>query len=279
MIQQTLIDTVKSSLNEDRSLPFSVYCSVKEQHILNVPVVKPLFIAVLEGEKQLGSEGSIECLAGDFIFLSDSPAINMRNIPSVKEYFALLIEFEPEDFVGIGVENVVKSSEISTNGYKNFTVGEISSKLEKCLQQFIEFSLYAPKSMWSLRRKELLQLLFHLGYRDVVAMASSHKISQKIHTILNKQPAEEIPASVICQQLAMSEATLRRKLNTEGTSIQQIKDQVKLGLGLHLLQTSRYAIGYIAQQCGYQSQSRFSSRFKQRFGLTPSELRKTRMID
>ena len=237
MIQQALINTVKSSWSEERSLPFSVYCSVKEQHILNVPVVKPLFIAVLEGEKQLGSEGSIECLAGDFIFLSDSPAINMRNIPSDKEYFALLIEFEIEDFVGIDVENTGKSSEIVAKGKNGFSVGEVSSELEKCLQQFIEFSLYAPKTMWPLRRKEFLQLLYHLGYEDILSMATSHKLAHSIHAILNKQPAEEMPLAVICQQLAMSESTLRRKLNAEGTSIQQIKDQVKLGLGLHLVQT------------------------------------------
>ncbi len=74
----------------------------------------------------------------------------------------------------------------------------------------------------------------------------------------------------------MSESTLRRKLSVEGTSMQEIKDQVKLGLGLQLLQTSNHSIVFIAEQCGYQSQSRFSSRFKKRFGLTPSALRKTK---
>jgi AraC-like DNA-binding protein len=81
----------------------------------------------------------------------------------------------------------------------------------------------------------------------------------------------------ICQQLAMSESTLRRKLKSEGTTIQDIKDQVKLGLGLHLLQTTLDPIGIIAQKSGYYSQSKFTERFKRRFGLTPSELRKTRM--
>lgn len=262
-----LINTVKAVNTTDRTLPFAVYSSIKEQHLLNVPVVKPLFIAVLDGDKKLGKEGEIVCRAGDFIFLSDSPAINMRNIPKEKEYFALLIEFEYQDFEGIGAKTVSD---------KTYSIGEIPIALEKCLQQFVEWSLFSPKELWPLRRKEILHLLYHLGHKDILSMATPHKLGQKIHAILSEQPSADMPLSIICQQVAMSESTLRRKLNAEGTTVQEIKDQVKLGLGLHLLQTTGHAIVYIAEQCGYQSQSRFTSRFKERFGLTPSALRKTK---
>jgi AraC-like DNA-binding protein len=77
----------------------------------------------------------------------------------------------------------------------------------------------------------------------------------------------------------MSESTLRRKLKVESTSVQEIKDSARLGLGLHLLQTSQHSIGIISDKCGYQSQSRFTERFKKQFGLTPSELRKTKMTE
>jgi AraC-like DNA-binding protein len=270
MTMTNLINVIKAINTEDRSLPFAVYSSIKEQHLLNVPIVKPLFIAVLDGDKQLGKEGEIVCRAGDFIFLSDSPAINMRNIPKEKEYFALLIEFEYDDFIGIGPNTLSEQS---------FSVGEISIALEKCLQQFVEWSLFSPQAMWSLRRKEMLQLLYHLGYKDILSMALPHKLGQKIHAILSESPSVDIALSIICQQVAMSESTLRRRLIAEGTTIQEIKDQVKLGLGLHLLQTTNHSIVYIAEQCGYQSQSRFTSRFKGRFGLTPSALRKTKVTD
>lgn len=77
----------------------------------------------------------------------------------------------------------------------------------------------------------------------------------------------------------MSESTLHRKLKSERTSIQEIKDQAKLGKGLHLLQTTHYSIRLVEEKCGYQSQSKFTDRFKKRFGLTPSELRKTKMTE
>ncbi|MGI9277566.1 MAG: helix-turn-helix domain-containing protein [Endozoicomonas sp.] len=267
---QNLIETIRSSVTENSILPFSVYTSVKEQNLLNVPVAKPLLISVLDGDKAVGKNGEITCHSGDFIFLSDNPAINMRNIPKEKEYFALLIEFDFQDF------DIIKNREFSD---KHFFVGEITFELKKCLQQFVEWALWAPKQMWPLRRKEIIQLLYHMGHKEILSMIGSSKVSQRIHSILNENPSEDISLQYICKQLAVSESTLRRKLKTEGASLQNIKDQVRQGLGLHLLQTTNYSISYIAEQCGYQSQSRFTSRFKDRFGLTPSELRKTKLTD
>jgi len=95
---QQLIDTTKKVICDSEHLPFSVYRSFKEQHMLNVPVIKPLFIAVLSGNKELGAEGELLCPAANFVFLSNTPTISMRNILSDSEYYALLIEFDYADF-------------------------------------------------------------------------------------------------------------------------------------------------------------------------------------
>jgi len=267
---QKLIALVKETLLKKVDLPFCVYSSNHVQNILNVPVVKPLLIVVLDGEKNLGQENEIVCSAGSFIFLSDSPSINMRNIPKDKEYFALLIDFEYQDFEGV---HLAKSSNIP------FCLGQVTAELEKSLQQFVEWSCFSPKEMWPLRRKEIIQLLYYLGHKDILSMVTTTKVGVKLHAILSAKPAEEIAINDICDQLAMSESTLRRKLKAEDTTIQEIKDQVRLGLGLHLLQTTTISIALIAEQCGYLSQSRFTDRFKGRFGITPSQLRKTKLLD
>jgi len=264
---EDLIKLTKQALKQQKKLPFAVYSSIKEQQLLNVPVVKPLLIAVLDGNKELGKNNEISCNKGNFIFLSDSPAINMRNIPKDNEYFALLIEFDYQDFDNLPVSSFNK---------QRYCLGEITFTLQKCLQQFIEWSLLAPEALWPLRRREIIQLMCHMGHSNILSLAANPKISHKLHTIFSKTPAKELALKDICQQLAMSESTLRRKLALENTTVQKIKDQVKLGLGLHLLQTTNYPVSFIAQECGYQSQSRFTSRFKERFGLTPSELRKTK---
>lgn len=266
----TVIDTPHNDKthNENKELPFSIYTSIHEQNLLNVPIVKPMLIVVFNGEKVLGKQGELVCQAGRFIFLSDSPAINMRNIPIEEEYFALLIEFDPQDYAGLQVQASHK---------KHYCIGDTTELLKKCLQQFIESSLWAPTQIVSSRKREILELLCHMGHEEILSMLGSSQVGQRLHSMFNEQGFHELTLESICEQLAMSESTLRRKLKMEGTSVQEIKDQARLGLGLHLLQTTLFSISIIAEECGYQSQSRFTERFKGRFGLTPSELRKTIM--
>lgn len=265
-----LLSTIKNAMEEKHELPFSVYASIKEQKLLNVPIVKPLLIAVLSGDKALGKDSEIVCHSGDFIFLSDSHGINMRNIPKDKEYFALLIEFDYQDFNGLQTDAVNKH---------DYFKGKTTPTLEKCLQQFVESAVWAPKQLWSLRKREIITLFCHMGHTEVLSLLGNHTIKDRLHEMYVNQGFQELTVQNICNQFAMSESTLRRKLKQEGTSVQEVKDQARLGLGLHMLQTSRLSIGLIADKCGYQSQSRFTDRFKGRFGLTPTELRKTKMTD
>ena len=265
-----LIKLAKYTLEERKKLPFSVYSCTKEQNIFNVPILKPTLIYVLSGIKELGEVHKIICSSGDFIFLANSPTIDMRNIPRNHEYFALLIEFEYQDFSFCNEKSIKIESYIK---------GRISPILEKTLQQFIEWSIFAPEELWSHRRQEMLQIIDHLGYKGVCSLIKNMSISNKLHQIVRNNMSSKLDNHFLCEQLAMSESTLRRRLKLEGTSIQKIKNQVKLGHALHLIQSTIEPIGYIAEQCGYQSQSRFTEKFKELFGLTPMKLRKTRMHD
>lgn len=267
---QNLISSAKTTLGENNHLPFSVYSSFKEQRILNVPVMKPLLIFVLSGTKRLGKGNGVTCPTGNFIFLSNSPTIDMRNIPENEEYFAVLIEFDYNDF-----DQFKRNKHIS----KKYFLGDIDSVLEKTLHQYIEWSTFAPPEAWHFRKRELLQIIYQLGYGDILTIAEPPSLGHQIHDIISENLPDDIGVDRLATELAVSESTLRRRLKAEGTSIQAIKDRVKLGRGLHLVQTTMDPVGLISEKCGYYSQSQFTSRFKQLFGITPTELRKTRMHD
>lgn len=270
MSMNELINSAKRLSERFDPLPFSIYSSVRVQRILNVPIVKPLLILILDGRKQLGSEQKIICPTGSFVFLSNSPGVDMRNIPDGNQYFALLIEFDPQDFQDIPTHTSATLPQIT---------GNIDPVLEKTLLQFVDWSSFAPEAMWSIRKKEILLTLYHLGYQQIGGVMTPPSLSYKIHQIVSDHIDQDINASFLCSSLAMSESTLRRKLNSEGTTLQEIKDHTRLGLGLHLVQTTPLPIGIISERCGYQSQSRFTDKFKQLFKITPTELRKTRLID
>lgn len=192
----------------------------------------------------------------------------MRNISQDNEYVALLIGFEYQDFA------IFKERAVQRTPY--FT-GKMDNLFVQSLKQFVDWSDSAPEAIWHTRRQELLLLLYHMGHKQVSAIAEPPSLSHKVEMLIANNIGFDSTSESIASQLAMSDSTLRRKLAQESTHFQTIKDRVKLGHGLHLLQTSSLPIGVIAQHCGYQSQSRFTDKFKSLFGLTPSELRKTKL--
>lgn len=251
-------------------LPFAVYSSVREQRIHNVPIAKPTLICVLEGRKRLSGEGEIDCPPGSFVVLSNRPGIDMRNIPAGGDYFALIIEFDFDDFACLPAR---RGKPVP------YLQGRLETSLLKTLEQFVAWAAFAPPALWPLRRQEILQLLFHLGYQQVGLVMQPPGLGHRVHAMVCADLALDAVAADIASRLALSESSLRRKLKAEGTSLQEIKDRARLGHGLHLLQTTMESVGRVAERCGYQSQSRFTDKFKQAFGVTPSELRKTRMRD
>ena len=94
---------------------------------------------------------------------------------------------------------------------------------------------------------------------------------------LELDPAHPWRMDEVGAWLGVSESTLRRHLQEEGHGFRSLLEEVRLMRGLTLVQESPWAIGRIADAVGYRSQSRFSERFKRRFGLTPSSLRQTRV--
>jgi AraC-like DNA-binding protein len=264
---QELVAAMKRAINTDQARPFSVYSSFKEQCILNAPIGKPLLICVLVGVKELGSKGEIVCPAQSFLFLPNTATIDMRNVPG-DEYLALLIEFEHADF-----------DQFRTRGRKEpqAVQGEIAPDLARTLTQYIEWSGYARPELWHFRRQELLGAIYLSGYEDVDCIAGRDSLSHQIHRIISESVSDDWTVERIASTLAVSPATLRRRIKAEETSIKAVVERARLGHALHLVQTTMEPIGRIAERCGYLSQSRFTDKFKRLFGVTPSELRRTRV--
>lgn len=265
---QELRQILKELTNKNIHLPYSVYSSTKEQRILNAPIIKPLLVFVLAGVKQIGSECEVHCTAGHFLFLSNTSSINMRNIPG-DEYVAVLIEFEFTDFDQFSDR---------VGNQQQYFLGKIDDVLTRYLKQLIHWSSIAPTEVLHFRRKELLQLLYASGYKEVSRLVGHPTLSHHLHELISTNFSKNWNTTCIASQLAVSESTLRRKLKSEGTSIKEIIRKAKLGYGLHLIQTTMEPIGHIAGRCGYSSQSKFTHKFKSLFGVTPTELRKTRYL-
>ncbi|GAB6042996.1 helix-turn-helix transcriptional regulator [Endothiovibrio diazotrophicus] len=89
-------------------------------------------------------------------------------------------------------------------------------------------------------------------------------------------PAREWEAGEVSRRLNLGDSTLRRRLQEEGSGFREVLEEVRMVAGLALLQETFWPVGRVAEAVGYRSHSRFSERFKLRFGLTPAELKRSR---
>lgn len=101
----------------------------------------------------------------------------------------------------------------------------------------------------------------------------SLKVAFAIKKQLNMGQARK---ELIADELGLSTRTLQRKLVSEGTSYQQLADEIRLDMAKQFLDDSQLAIQDIAYNLGFSDSGSFHRRFKQWTGKTPGEYRSGR---
>ncbi len=91
--------------------------------------------------------------------------------------------------------------------------------------------------------------------------------------LATKDPLILPNAHDLCLQLNISEQTLRRKLSAEGTSYQELKDQLRHDLANKLLQSRTFSIAEISHYLNFSEPRAFTRAYKQWSGLTPRAFR------
>jgi AraC-like DNA-binding protein len=78
----------------------------------------------------------------------------------------------------------------------------------------------------------------------------------------------------VARELQVAPTTLRRRLLSEGTSYQGIKDELRRDLAIHHLCASHLSVAEIAGLLGFQETSAFHRAFKRWSGVQPGEYRR-----
>ncbi len=79
----------------------------------------------------------------------------------------------------------------------------------------------------------------------------------------------------VAEELHMTSRTLRRKLTDEGTSFQELKDDVRRDAAIHLLSQPSLPISQISRQLGFSEPAAFTRAFKQWTGVSPGIYRRS----
>ncbi|MDK3016434.1 helix-turn-helix transcriptional regulator [Pseudodonghicola flavimaris] len=95
----------------------------------------------------------------------------------------------------------------------------------------------------------------------------------RVRGLIETDPAHPWRIGEVAAHLAMSEATLRRRLTEAGQGFARLLLNTRLELGLSLLQTTERPISDVALDCGFKTPSHFSDAFRHRFGIRPRAIR------
>lgn len=117
----------------------------------------------------------------------------------------------------------------------------------------------------------------HQAPADVMFMpGNDDRFSTRTKTILLDQFRREERFSdfnTIAKVFCVSPQTLRRKLQSENCSFQQIKDLIRRDIAIDKLTHEKLPIAEIGQQLGFVEPASFTRAFKQWTGLSPAEYR------
>ncbi|UMZ14420.1 AraC family transcriptional regulator [Pseudomonas sp. MPFS] len=108
----------------------------------------------------------------------------------------------------------------------------------------------------------------------VIRFRNQHGLTTQVHQRLRSSHYSQWPTlEAFAQEVQMSPSTLRRRLEREGGSYQEIKDEVRRNVAVDLLRRSAASIGEIAELTGFQEPSAFHRAFKKWTGESPGRYR------
>ena len=228
---------------------------------------RPQLVVLLRGSGILLTNKNRSIRHGEFIFTS--PGVIragqiLRGNPEDMKMVALIIDFNYNDF------QLEPSLSSAGDDAAAVIVDLAPPLLLEALRQLVDWSALAPLTMVEFRRREIAQLLVRGEHgEEIAALVAPSTLTRKVEAMIRKNLSSDLSMTHLGELLGMSESTLRRKLRAEGVNYSSLKESVKLAHGLRLLRTTDFAVGRIANDCGYSSHSHFSESFKRFYGISP----------
>ncbi|TGL36698.1 AraC family transcriptional regulator [Leptospira koniambonensis] len=243
----------------------------RELYLSRVVTDLPTLVFVKKGIKSIKQNDlELDIKSGEAVAIAGGQAFDVINRPDNGEFEAAWIAFHP---------NVIRNYKPNLQDLKEiepaFIFSNITSGFSDAFQLARE-SITTDKIISDqVAIHKATEILIWLGeYGRKFKIPSTDNISGKVRSFLSANPAKDWSAIEIADRLEMSEATLRRRLSSELSSFSEILIDVRMSFALSLLQATDRSIGEIAREVGYDSASRFAVRFRDRFGYSPTMLRR-----
>jgi AraC-like DNA-binding protein len=224
-------------------------------------------------------ERKIEVQPGELLLLPGGCTVEVGNHPGQmgEPYLGLAMSFSQQT-----IEQFRRSYGTKIPGdSKPHWKAQAPKDMVVAMAQWVDWCLHHPldPTLARHRQVEILMLIARAGIAGNLLIARESAWGEQVVQLIFQNPAKPWSTRMVCQRLGIGESTLRRHLNKEGVGFRQLLEECRMVTSLALLQETYWPVGQVAEAVGYNSHSRFSERFKRRFGLSPIELKKTRESD
>jgi AraC-like DNA-binding protein len=237
-----------------------------------VAVDQAALILLRHGVKTLNS-GSRQWTArrGDALVVAGGQTLDIRNRLSPDGlYEARWVVWDPDLLTQQHLPPARRTTPLSSILHLTAVGDAFTSAVERAVEA-IEKPAAIPAPVARHRMTELLLWLQEHGVTLVAHQPAS--IVARLRTLFSTRPGAAWALSATARQFGMSSATLRRRLADEGMTFGDVLADARMSCAMTLLQTTRRSISAVASDVGYASPSRFSVRFRARFGFAPSAIR------
>ncbi|WP_051362246.1 helix-turn-helix transcriptional regulator [Solimonas soli] len=242
--------------------------STRARHLLrSVRFAAPALIAVQSGRKQLRRGDACTVFeAGQWFAVPAGEQIDVENIPpgDGAPYEALCIEFDARLLRG-------ERRDVEPSPWLRLRPDAALVQAVLHLRDGLATAPALPDSLLRHRFEEVWLALAEQGF--IAGLRAEAGIAERVRMLIAADPARAWRSAEIAARLAMSPATLRRRLADEHSSLRALLDDLRLGQALAQLQSTTRPIERIAFDAGYRSASRFAAAFRRRYGLAPSAVR------
>lgn len=230
---------------------------------------QPSLILVEEGRKRIRWAGG-ECVAraGEAISLQAGEAVDFANTPGTKgTYRALWICWNPD---------LVASAEVGRRPSPRAAAhAAMDDAFRASFYRAFEGMNDAEALPASVATHRLKELLLWLAERDFSFVPPGPlSVGQKVRRLLSADPSANWSMEQVAHATATSVPTLRRKLAVEDLAFRDLIHDVRMSHALMLLENTDDPVNHVALAAGYASPSRFTARFRARFGYLPTDIRR-----
>jgi AraC-like DNA-binding protein len=247
------------------------------QKISKVTFSKPAALLVVSGSKEIElASRRFVAKAGELLIVPADTEFWLAKLPDpvsgLYQGFGFRFDIETVEEFQRSYGRGLESWNLSSNWHA--PAGEAA--LEWIIQWLDWSRKYSPSlHVQRHRLVELLLLLAQAGLAGNILVSRNPSWRQRIGQMIGLDPARAWRCQDLCRMLGVSESAMRRHLRVERTSFRDLLEETRLMSGLVMVQETSLTICQVADAVGYRSQSRFTDRFKERFGVTPTMLRRS----